>query len=91
MTTVNTKIDMEGLDLTFSKKQIKVLKTVIVEQKQIDGCYNDKIDALVGLKDMCENILTQCGETPMNVSVRVFAKLNCIINKGFKAPHKGEV
>jgi len=73
MATVNTKVDMEGLDLTFLKKQIKVLKTVIAEQEQIEGCYNHKIDALVGLKDMCENILSQCGETPMNVSVEFFA------------------
>lgn len=73
MAIIDAKINMEGLDTTFLTKQMTVLKKVISEQEQIEGCYNDKIDALVGLKDMCENILEQCGEKPMNVSVEFFA------------------
>jgi len=64
---------MKSLDTTLLAKQIKVLKKVIAKQEQIEGCYNDKIDALVGLKDMCENILEQSNEKPMNVSVEFFA------------------
>ena len=71
MATVNKKINMEGLDLTYLNKQIKVLKIVIAEQEKIEGCYNDKIDALVGLKDLCENIIEQCDEIPTNASVEV--------------------
>jgi|TARA_B100000035_G_scaffold72273_1_gene59603 hypothetical protein len=67
------KINMGILDTTFLKKQMNVLDKVIAEQEQIEGCYNDKIDALVGLKTMCENILEQCDETPANLSVEFFA------------------
>ena len=73
MAKVDVKINMQDLDLTFLKKQIKVLKEVTIHQSEIEGCYNEKIDALVGLKDMCEEILEQCGETSANVSVEFFA------------------
>ena len=58
MAKINAKINMECLDVTFLKKQIKVLKEVTRQQSKIEGyeevstarCHNDKIDALVGLE-----------------------------------------
>tara|TARA_B100000963_G_scaffold273400_1_gene241602 strand:- start:9725 stop:9973 length:249 start_codon:yes stop_codon:yes gene_type:complete len=81
MAKINAKINMECLDVTFLKKQIEVLKEVTRQQSKIEGyeevstarCHNAKIDALVGLKIMCENILEQCGETPTNISLEFFA------------------
>lgn len=73
MAIIDVKINMEDLDTAFLKKQIKVLREVTLQQSEIERCHTDKIDALIGLRHMCENILEQCGETPQNVSVEFFA------------------